>query len=367
MIKKINKLFSLFMATLMLLSLNANLAFAGTPSVKKPQTVRVLSLDGGGIKSIITLKILDYLEKNTGKRTTEMFDLIAGTSSGGLIALYFSIPDEKDPHKSKYSAEEVLDLVQKDAKVIFRRRLATRVLGQNIVQIAKPAYPQRNIIKATESRFHDMRLYDSKIKSLIISFDTQNTEPFCFRSYDDKVNFAFMKDVAIATSVAPFYFSPIQFQDGNNKERSLVDGGLVAKNPSVFAYTEAKLLYPNDNIFLLSLGAGYQQKERYRYDKMKGWGFAKFILPTIVFMLDGTSNANDEYMQKLTAQNKNDIYIRLQPVYNKVFDKFNNKPDDVTEDNLENLNKIADEYIQENKKELDNLVRILLESENASL
>jgi ATP-dependent Zn protease len=84
-------------------------------------------------------------------------------------------------------------------------------------------------------------------------------------------------------------------------------------------------------------------------------------------MLDGTSNANDEYMQKLTAQNKNDIYIRLQPVYNKVFDKFNNKPDDVTEDNLENLNKIADEYIQENKKELDNLVRILLESENASL
>ena len=100
---------------------------------------------------------------------------------------------------------------------------------------------------------------------------------------------------------------------------------------------------------------------------MQGWGFVRFILPTIVFMLDGTANANSEYIEKLTTYDKEDKYVRLQPVYHKKYDNFNNEPDDTSKDNLENLNRIADQYIQDHRKELDELVKLIEESEKESL
>lgn len=350
----------------MIFNLSAPYAFA-LPQKKSQKTVRVLSLDGGGIKSIITLKILDYVETKTGKRTTELFDLISGTSSGGLVSLYFSIPDENNPSKSKYSAAEIIKLVEEDSQTIFKPRPLTRVVGQSTVQLFKPAYPLKNIDSAMKSRFKDLKLSDAPGNTLIISFDTQVTKPFCFKTYDKKVNSAFMREAGMATSISPFYFDPILYKDNENREHTLIDGGLAAKNPAMYAYTEAKLLYPNSKIMLVSLGAGYQQKERYSYNRMKGWGFVRFILPTIVFMLDGTANANAEYIEKLTSYDKDDSYIRLQPVYNKRYDKFNNRPDDASQKNMENLNRIADQYIQDHRKELDELVKMIQESQKESI
>ena len=359
-------IFKLFTIFLILCTFSTGYAFA-LPHPKSPKTVRILALDGGGIKSIITLKILDYIETKTGKRTTELFDLISGTSSGGLMSLYFSIPDENDPTKSKYSAAEIIKLVEEDAQTIFKPRPLSRVIGKRTVQLFKPAYPRKNIETAMENRFQDLKMSDAPGNALVISFDTQVTKPFCFKTYDKKVSHALMKDAGMATSISPFYFDPVLFKDNENREHTLIDGGLAAKNPSMYAYTEAKLLYPNAKILLVSLGAGYQQKERYSYNRMQGWGFVRFILPTIVFMLDGTANANSEYIEKLTTYDKDDKYVRLQPVYHKKYDKFNNEPDDTSKDNLENLNRIADQYIQDHRKELDELVKLIEESEKESL
>lgn len=362
--KMLKKFFTIF---LVLCTMSTTGCAFAMPVKKSPKTVRVLSLDGGGIKSIITLKILDYIETKTGKRTTELFDLISGTSSGGLMTLYFSIPDENDPTKSKYSAAEIIKLVENDAQTIFKPRPIARVVGKSTVQLFKPAYPKKNIETAMENRFKDLKLSDAPTNAMIVSFDTQVTTPFCFKTYDKKINHAFMKEAGMATSISPFYFDPILFKDIENREHTLIDGGLAAKNPAMYAYTEAKLLYPTSKILLVSLGAGYQQKERYSYKRMQGWGFVRFILPTIVFMLDGTANANGEYIEKLTAYDKDDSYIRIQPVYHKKYDNFNNEPDDVSQKNMENLNRIADQYIQDHRKELDELVKLINESAKESL
>lgn len=87
--------------------------------VKKTKPIKILSLDGGGVRGIIPLYILAEIEKTTGKRIAEMFDMVAGNSTGGIITLLLNTPD--DTGKSKYSAEEILKIYQQIGPKLFNQ------------------------------------------------------------------------------------------------------------------------------------------------------------------------------------------------------------------------------------------------------
>lgn len=326
---------------------------------------RILSLDGGGIKSIITLKMLEYIEQQTGKKTGDIFDYIAGTSSGGLLALYLSMPSEENPSEPRYSASDVIDLLQYDSKKIFERKLASRFLGQKVLQVFRPAYHNKNIEAAMARRFHNYKIKDATTNILVLTFDTQENQPVAFTNYTKYYKEAYMREVGIGTSVAPFYLSPLVYHDLKlKKDRTLIDGGLVAKNASVFAYCEAKNLFPNSDFFVLSLGAGFKEKKQYDYQKLKGWGFLRLSLPIYTFMLDGTSNTNDLYMQKFAQASGSDKYYRFQPVFSN--DKktgFDNKPDNTSDKNFKLLMKMGDMYVLDHKQELDIMIEDMIKED----
>ncbi|MEI8378015.1 MAG: hypothetical protein WCF95_05715, partial [bacterium] len=144
------------------------------------------------------------------------------------------------------------------------------------------------------------------------------------------------------------------------KKRTLIDGGLVAKNPSVFAYEESKKRNPDKDVFLVSLGAGFQEKTDYNYEKLKNWGFLKYSLPTYTFMLDGVTNTNDLYMSTLSKLEPNYKYCRFQPKLNKK-DGFDNRPDNTDSKNFQILLKIGDDYVESIKPELDKMIKELEE------
>lgn len=330
-----------------------------TPPCFAKDKVRVLSLDGGGIKSLITLKMLAYIEKETGKKTGEIFDYIAGTSSGGMLTLYFTTPEEHDCHKPKYGANDVITMLQEDSRIIFRQKPTAKCLTKPAVQLFSTPYDLRTMMEMTEGRFKEYKMRDAVTDAFVLTFDTETNMPVPFKSYDGDYNATKMSTVAAATSVAPFYFSPISYYDKKtNKNRTLIDGGLVAKNPAVFAYEEAKKRHPNKEVFMLSLGAGYQEKIGYNYDKLKNWGFFKYSLPTYTFMLDGVTNTNDIYMDNLSQIDKNFKYCRFQPRLDKK-DGFNNAPDNTEQANFDILLGIGDRYVEAMKPELDKVVKEL--------
>ena len=321
-------------------------------------TVNVLSLDGGGIKSLITLKVLSYIEKETGKKTGEIFDYISGTSSGGMLALYLSTPMEHDHHKPRYGANDVITLLQDDSRLIFKKKATAKYLTKPAVQLFSTPYDLKTMMYMTENRYKEYKMRDAVTDIFVLTFDTETNMPVAFTSYNGYKDTK-MSTVAAATSVAPFYFSPICFYDEKTKKnRTLIDGGLVAKNPAVFAYEETKKHHPKKEILMLSLGAGYQEKSDYNYEKLKNWGFLKYSLPTYTFMLDGVTNTNHIYMKSLSKIDKDLEYYRFQPKLSKN-DGFDNRPDNTDQKNFDILLEIGDKYVEEIKPELDEFIKEL--------
>src|SRR5712692_7803866 len=99
-----------------------------SPMTATARPLRVLALDGGGIRGVIPATVLAEIERRCGKRVGEVFDLIAGTSTGGILALGLTTPDPADPGRPRYRAEDLVALYAEKGPVIFGRSLLHRLI-----------------------------------------------------------------------------------------------------------------------------------------------------------------------------------------------------------------------------------------------
>ncbi len=167
-------------------------------------TKRILAIDGGGIRGVIPAKVLVKIEEQTGKKIAELFDLIAGTSTGGILAAGLCVPgpDGKTP---KYAASELLDLYKLRGKKIFASSLPRKVLSV----LVGSEYSSGGLEAQLESYLEDWRLADAVTGLLITSFDMRAGEAWFFsrrRAKADTTRNYKLRDVARATSAAPTYF-----------------------------------------------------------------------------------------------------------------------------------------------------------------
>jgi uncharacterized protein len=207
---------------------------------------KILSIDGGGIKGIIPCMILEYIESQVGPLHTK-FDLMVGTSTGGIIAL--GLNTSKSDEGTPYTAAEMLKLYEKKGSVIFRRRKQSwlRWLLSKIpilgTLIQKP-YDNSDIETVLSQYFGNNRLKETKTKVLIPTFDIKSGKPYYYSTRlannDDSEN-SLIKDVARSTSAAPTYFTPHQVQNSTANKFSFVDGGVFANNPSLLGWQKRKL------------------------------------------------------------------------------------------------------------------------------
>lgn len=210
------------------------------------KTFKILSIDGGGIKGIYSIAVLARLEQATGKRIIDCFDLICGTSTGGLIALLLA---------AGYSAAEIVEFYKENASIIFPKSVK-RILGITIGKAKFDRKPLANLLKAY---LKDKKIKDSSIDLCIPAVDADSEEPIIFKTghsskytRDPELK---MLDVALATSAAPLYFPKYNINEIN---RNTVDGGLSANNPSLIGVTEFLSVISKeqdyDKFSLLSIG-----------------------------------------------------------------------------------------------------------------
>ena len=224
-----------------------------------PQPVRILSIDGGGIRGIIPAMILAELERRAGRPACRLFDLIAGTSTGGVIALAVTKPDAAG--NPAFSAAELIALYEREGPAIFAPAWhRSRILGF-LYDLFFVRYSGRSLARVMRRYFGDTRLSQALVPLLVTAYELHTRTPWFFKSDKAKQSAADdypMHVAAYATSAAPTYFPPIRVPaPPPTGWYAFVDGGVYAQNPAMCAYVEAHKTYPEARDFLIvSLGTG---------------------------------------------------------------------------------------------------------------
>jgi uncharacterized protein len=305
--------------------------------------VRVLSIDGGGIRGIIPATVLADLEVRAGRPVAELFDLIAGTSTGAVIASALTVPGEDGP---AYRASDVTELYVREGPNIFHRSVFDRIRSLN--GAIDERYPAEGLEGVLQAALGETRLRDTLTDVIVTAYETYLRQPFFFRSRRAREDPAYdypLPVAARASSSAPTYFEAAHVaNESSGDEYSLVDGGLFAANPAMVALAEVLREGADRPVLLLSLGTG-QHTRRYPFKEVKDWGALEWARPVIDMLLDGQSDATDfEAAQLMAARGTTpgDRYWRLQTELHKSSDHL----DDASPDNLHNLQEEASGLVE---------------------
>jgi uncharacterized protein len=344
---------------------------------------RILSLDGGGIRGILTGQILIALEEKLNKkyyqihgkqaerhlRIGQYFDLIAGTSTGGILTCVLLCPDDKDKNYPKFSAKEAVGLYMEYGNKIFKPTWAGKLPGifSGFGGSKFTGDELENILK----QYLGNRPLSSMLKPcLITSYDIQQRRAVFFTSHDakskDNADFP-MWQVARSTSAAPTYFPPATAVGKDDLIFHTIDGGMFANNPAmcamiesfkVFKDMEGDTISPND-LFILSIGTG-EIKKKYPYDDARKWGILKWLIPILDIMMTGVSETVDYQLKKLfKTMSKEKQYYRIMPNIGDASPDM----DVVSSSNLEALRQAGLNTALQYDDDLDEIAELLIRNE----
>ena len=300
---------------------------------------RVLSLDGGGIRGIIPAIVLAHVEARTGKRISDVFDLMVGTSTGGMLALGLSIDDGNG--SPLFTAQQLVRLYEEHGAEIFEQSLWRKV--RSVGGVLEEAYSHEALEAILDRYFGERALSACRVSTMVTSYDIQHRRTVFLKSWHGDHAGLLCKEAARATSAAPTYFEPATLEWAS-ESRTLIDGGVFMNSPSVSAYAEARKLFPDDEISMLSIGTG-ELTRAIPYEAAKTWGSALWVMSLLDCMLDGVSKAADHQMQLFLGED----YLRLQTPLHYASDDM----DDASKGNIRNLKQTAEELIQREEKHLE--------------
>ena len=287
--------------------------------------MKILAVDGGGIRGIIPALVLAEIERRSGRRIGELVDLVAGTSTGGIIACALTRPDP-------LPAIAVAAIYEEEGPRIFDRSLLKRI--RSVDGLLDERYDSAGLVAALEKYLAGVRLADADPPVLLTAYDIERRRAVFLRTGESDVS---MVDAAHATSAAPTYFEPVAV-DG----AALIDGGVFATNPSVCAYAQVG----GELELLASLGTG-EHTRPLPLAEVRNWGQLEWVRPLIDVVFDGSADAVDLQLGALLGVD----YIRLQTPLDEASDAL----DDASPENLAALRREAERLIAARDDEIDRL------------
>jgi uncharacterized protein len=322
-----------------------------------PETVKILSIDGGGIRGIIPAYILSKMEEQTKKPLCEIFDLIAGTSVGGILALGLTTPN--DQGYCKYTAKEILNLFETERTKVFNRSILRRILTLN--SLIEERYSAHGLEQILDKHFNNAYLSQSLTNVLVTAYELETRMAYFFKSHKSKNNAGsdfLAKDAARATSAAPTYFEPAKvYNKSQSRSFAFIDGGVFANNPAMCALAEAKKIFPDAQKFLVvSLGTG-TYTEPILYQNAKNWGLVHWARPLLSVVFDGVSDTVDYQLKRiLNDVNQSESYFRFQVQLDK---NKNTSIDNISDENIAYLKSLAEELMNKEKAKFLHLCSLL--------
>ncbi|MCB2208574.1 MAG: patatin-like phospholipase family protein [Bacteroidetes bacterium] len=333
---------------------------------------RILSIDGGGIRGIIPGQVLVSLEEklktldnNPKARIADYFDLIAGTSTGGILTCIYLTPDKEDPKKPRFSAREAVELYLKRGDEIFDISFWQKI--RSVKGITDEKYDEAELEEALNDYLGNLMLSDLLKPCLITTYDIKNRKGHFFKSHDAKKDKGYnflVREAARATSAAPTYFEVARVKSETNITYPLIDGGVFVNNPTLCAYAEARKNKFDEfrdkptaaQMMILSLGTGNVDKSYY-YKQAKDWGAIQWIVPILDIMMSGVADTVDYQLRQIyDAVGKPKQYFRISPELGKG----NSAMDDASMENLNALKVAGKDCANLYDKELTAFAKLLI-------
>jgi uncharacterized protein len=301
---------------------------------------RVLSVDGGGIRGLLPAVLLAALEGRENRLVGQLFDLVAGTSTGGIIACGAALG---------VPAAHMVALYHDRGGAIFDRSVfqnAESVFGA--VGAKYDPEPLEHELGAVlgDRWLHDPVSAELLVPSYVCKLPAPSDEDgdgvaeqassFFFKSWkaraDSRVDFH-LRDIARATSAAPTYFPAARIMNAKGETFVCVDGGVFANNPALCAWAAAKQLWPNDDIQVVSLGTGTKVLPIDAAD----WGALEWLPHIFSTFMDGAADTVSYVAQDILGPS----FVRCEmAVASDVNDAF----DCASHQNIEALSRMADVY-----------------------
>ena len=298
---------------------------------------RILSMDGGGIRGLVTCEWLAGVEDalaGAGKPgLLRSFDLLAGSSTGAVIACGLAIG---------MSPRDIGALYREHGHAIFpgiAGRLWSRA-GRLLTQgVSAPKYDGKGLEKVLKRVFGDTTLGQAQVPLMITSYDTISRTPVMFKSFKAAHKAIPMWEACRASAAAPTYF-PAHGMRVEGRNCALIDGGVLANNPTACAIAEAlrkdaKADIPQD-LVVLSVGSG-QHTRSIDLKSAREWGAIEWAVPIIDVLFDGNGESVDYIARHLVG----DGYFRMQTELLVGMDDM----DDVSATNLAALEATARDYL----------------------
>lgn len=346
---------------------------------KARKKTRILSIDGGGIRGIVPATILAHLEKRIQQKTnqpdarlSDYFDLVAGTSTGGILGCFYLMPDSKNPDRPKLTAQETLEIYFKFGKNVFTQSFLRKLVYRlGLVKEKFSARPMNNTLK---------KLFGKKLKlsqlikpCLITTYNKEEECPMIYHSlaaWENKVNDVKVWQLARATSAASQYYKPAVIRLENGVTKTLIDGSIFAQSPAMCAYdfTRRRPFLTSKNasnqqgclsveeVIMVSIGTGVV-KQRPDFKKVGKKVDLRWIKSIIGLMKNGSSKRVDSKLKKILSEEaSNNHYFRLAPKLHEASPELDN----TTPKNLQALHRDGLQYIDENYDMLEQLVDTLI-------
>ncbi|KAG6729301.1 patatin-like protein 2 isoform X1 [Carya illinoinensis] len=327
----IKKLFSIEMAT----------------GVGKGKMVTVLSIDGGGIRGIIPGTLLSFLESKLQEldgpraRIADYFDIIAGTSTGGLVTTMLSAPNKES--RPLYAAKDINNFYLEHSPKIFpqsrQKSLVSSMTGL-IGSVMGPKYDGKYLRSLTNGLLGNLTLKQTLTNVIIPAFDIKLLQPVVFSTNDAKLNDlknAKLADICISTSAAPTFLPAHHFEtknaEGKTRSFHLIDGGVAANNPTMMAISQIlkeilmqhtelsdmKAMDCSNRMLVLSLGTGAaKHEEKYTAARVSKWGLLNWLYdngatPLLDVYGDASSDMVDFHVSTLfRSLGRKSNYLRIQ-------------------------------------------------------
>ena len=355
-----------------------------TMNTKARPKYKILSIDGGGIRGIIPALLLAEIERRTQKPIFSLFDLITGTSSGGILALGLSKPrlssDVSDNLPvAEYTAEDLLQLFLEYGVEIFYEPLFERLLGPLEDIFLQPKYPSESKEEILRKYFGNALIENNLKEVFVTSYDIEQRIPIFFTNKLEKQQIEsknFQKlcggfsllDAALATSATPTYFAPHRIVNPHNSSivYTLIDGGVFANNPAHLAILEAQIsskrkaqkVLNTEDILIVSLGTG-SLTSVYPYKEVKNWGLLQWGRPLLNIMFDGNSEVVAGELEQLfepSEKEAQNFYYRFQTLLDSELEEIDN----TKLQNTRQLQAIGHRLISQKSQQIDELCSVLL-------
>lgn len=312
----------------------------------KGKRITILSIDGGGIRGIIPAVLLQHLEKELQRidgrpdaRLAEYFDVIAGTSTGGLLTAMITTRKDDDPTKPLYAAKDLVPFYLTHGAKIFPESSMFNPLSWVQGKLFGPKYDGKYLHALIRKEIGDHLLTNTLTNVVIPTFDIKFLQPVIFNSFDarrDSTRNPKLSDVCISTSAAPIYLPPhcfeVQGKDGAKKEYHMVDGGACANNPTMVAVgaVSREITRGNkdfqssvdyDRFLVISVGTGSDKSNgKYNAKEASQWGPPNWIYdlktagtPLIEVFMQGSSDMVDFHTSTVFhSANCLSNYLRIQ-------------------------------------------------------